>query len=339
MSRLSRNRVLVGDALAHLQLLPTRSVDAIVTSPPYYRLRDYQVRGQIGLETTVEDWVAKLHALTREAHRVLVPTGTLWLVLGDSYSTRPGDGAPRKSLLLGPARLALRLVGDGWVLRNTITWAKTNPMPSSVRDRLSATHELIYIFAKQPLYFFDLDAIRVPHRSTPPRQHTARDRAREAWRGPNGDDASGLDAIKAQGRIGHPLGKNPGTVWATPSSNYRGDHHATFPLVLAEQMVRASTPEARCRRCRLPWRRAVIRSLGGLAVRGALAPTCRCGTASEPGLVLDPFLGAGTTALAAETLHRAWLGIELNPAFARLARQRLQRARAGPGKSDRAAAA
>lgn len=329
-TRPTRNRVLVGDALAHLRRLPTGSVDTVVTSPPYYRLRDYQVPGQIGLEPTVEGWVDRLHTIAREAYRVLVPTGTVWLVLGDSYATHPREGAPRKSLLLGPERLALRLVRDGWLLRNTIAWAKTNAMPSSVRDRLSASHELIYVLAKQPLYFFDLDAIRQPHLSTAPKHHRVRERGREAWREPNGDDARGLDAIKAAGRIGHPLGKNPGDVWPLASSNYRGGHHATFPLTLAERMVRAGTPEARCVRCRLPWRRPVLRSLGGLAIRGQLAPTCQCGSAREPGLVLDPFLGAGTTALAAEALGRNWLGIELNPSFAHLARDRIQRARAGP---------
>jgi site-specific DNA-methyltransferase (adenine-specific) len=188
------------------------------------------------------------------------------------------------------------------------------------------------VFTRQPRYFFDLDAIRTPHTT----KHRGRlkpgfqRRPREAWRGPNGDDASGLDVLKARGIIGHPLGKNPGDVWALASSNYRGAHHATFPLTLARRVIQAGSPEARCVRCRAPWQRRLLRPIGGTAVRGALGPTCDCGTAREPAVVLDPFFGAGTTAVAAEQLGRNWLGIELNPAYADLARQRVYAARAGP---------
>jgi site-specific DNA-methyltransferase (adenine-specific) len=206
-------------------------------------------------------------------------------------------------------------------------------MPSSVRDRLTCSWEAVYVFVRQPGYFFDLDSVRQPHSS----QHHGRldpshqrPRMREVWRGPNGDDASGLDLMKARGIIGHPLGKNPGDVWRIASSGYRGAHHATFPISLAERAILAGSPEARCTLCRLPWKRQLIRALGGAAVRGTLGPTCGCDSASEPGLVLDPFFGAGTTAVAAERLHRDWLGIELNPAFADLARRRIQDARAGP---------
>jgi site-specific DNA-methyltransferase (adenine-specific) len=329
-----RRQVIVGDAWQELQRLPDASVDMALTSPPYFLLRNYQAAGQLGLEPHVDRWVENLRAVMRELHRVLVPTGSLWLNLGDTYATHPREGAPRKSLLLGPERLALALLADGWLLRNKIVWAKSNPMPNSVRDRLTCTWEALYVFTKQPRYFFDLDAIRVPH-TTNHRGRLRRDfqrPPREPWRGPNGDDASGLDALKARGIIGHPLGKNPGDVWTLASSNYRGAHHATFPLSLARRAVQAGSAEARCVRCRAPWRRQLIRSVGGTAVRGALAPTCNCQTASEPAVVLDPFFGAGTTAIAAEPLGRDWLGIELNPDFARLAQRRIQDTRAGPVK-------
>jgi DNA modification methylase len=141
-----------------------------------------------------------------------------------------------------------------------------------------------------------------------------------------------LTALKARGVAGHPLGKNPGDVWRIASSNYRGAHHATFPVELAARCIQAGCPEARCEACRLPWKRNLIRALGGTAVRAALGPTCNCSAPSEPGLVLDPFFGAGTTAVAAERLHRDWLGIELNPDFAELASRRIQDTRAGPRK-------
>lgn len=327
-------RIVVGDARSELQRLPDASVDMVLTSPPYYLLRDYQVPDQLGLEVHVEEWVNNLHAIIRELQRVLLPTGSLWLNLGDTYATHPRQGAPRKSLLLGPERIALALIADGWLLRNKIVWAKSNPMPSSVRDRLTCTWEALYVFTKEPRYFFDLDAIRVPH-STSHRGRLKPDfqrLPREAWRGPNGDDASGLDLLKARGIIGHPLGKNPGDVWTLASSNYRGAHHATFPLTLARRAIQAGSPEARCTRCRAPWRRQLIRSIGGAAVRGALGPTCNCQAANEPAVVLDPFFGAGTTAVAAEQFGRDWLGVELNPDFAELAQRRIQDTRAGPVK-------
>ncbi|SDI89930.1 DNA modification methylase [Frankineae bacterium MT45] len=285
-----RNRVVIGDAATQLAQLADDSVDMVLTSPPYFRLRDYQIEGQLGLEAHVEHWVDELDLVLRGVRRVLKPAGTLWLNLGDSYATHAREGAPRKSLLLGPERVAERLVGQGWALRNKIVWAKTNPMPSSVRDRLSCTWEYLYVFSQQPHYYFDLDAIRVPHRSrTPSKPTTARSRQREVWRGPNGDDASGLATLHARGIVGHPLGKNPGDLWQIASPGYRGAHHATFPVELARRAILAGCPEG--------------------------------------GVVLDPFFGAGTTAVAAERLGRDWMGIELSPDFAAIAGQRIHDAR------------
>jgi DNA modification methylase len=342
-----RNVVLIGDAAERLRQVPSGSVDQVVTSPPYFRLRDYQVKGQIGLEGHVEEWVARLRPVMAEVVRVLTPTGSFWLNLGDSYATHVREGAPRKSLLLAPERLAAALLADGWLIRNKIVWQKPNPMPSSVRDRLSCTWEVIYLLVRSPGYYFDLDAIRQPHRSRAvPRPAARTPRQREDWRGPNGDDASGLAALHAVGRVGHPLGKNPGDVWTIASNGYRsrsagrssgrgGTHHATFPTRLCERIIRAGCPERRCSACRRPWRSqsGTLRALGGTAVRAALVPDCRCEAASERGLVLDPFVGAGTTAVVAEQLDRDWLGIELSPAFAAVAEQRLQDARAGPARA------
>jgi DNA modification methylase len=329
MNDVPRNRLLTGDVLDHLARVPDGSVDMVLTSPPYFRLRDYQVSGQLGLEATVQQWAANQRRVAAEVARVLVPTGTYWLNLGDSYSTHPVQGAARKSLLLAPERLALVLLRDGWTLRNKIVWHKPNAMPSSVRDRLNTTWEIVYVFTRGQRYFFDLDAIRQPHRSQAALRQAqpVRARRREVWRGPNGDDASGLAYLHARGLGGHVLGKNPGDVWPLASSNYRGGHHATFPLRLAERIIRAGCPEARCIRCRKPWLRPLVRTLGQVAVRGALQASCDCAAGSEPGLVLDPFIGSGTTAVAAERLGRDWLGIELNPAFAELARQRIAGAR------------
>ncbi len=143
------------------------------------------------------------------------------------------------------------------------------------------------------------------------------------------DNIRGLVALKQRGIVGHPLGKNPGDVWRLPTSTYRGAHFATFPERLAERAILAGSPEARCSNCLKPHRRAT-RRLGATAIRGALLATCACDAPSEPAIVLDPFMGAGTTAVAAEKHSRDWLGVELNPDFARLANERIAAARASP---------
>jgi DNA modification methylase len=322
--RVPSNQILVGDAITRLRALPDAHVDSIVTSPPYFRLRNYGHADQLGLEEHVDTWVDGLTSLLREAARVLVPTGTVWLNLGDSYSTHIREGAARKSLLMAPERLALALSEDGWVIRNKIIWAKTNTIPTSVRDRLATKHEVIYLLARSAKYYFDLDALRAPHVSRPPKPRVAkRDSKRPDWLGPNSDGDRGLAALHAAGLRGHPLGKNPGDVWALAVSGFRGAHFATFPVSLAQRMVLAGTPEARCEKCHTAYVRPV-RRLGAVATRLALQSMCDCVAGSEPGLVLDPFMGSGTTAIAAERLGRNWLGIELNPDYVALAEERIQ---------------
>lgn len=286
--KLPRNRVLVGDARRVLARLPAASVDCVITSPPYFQLRDYGIDGQIGLEASVGEWVDELRLVAQGLARVLRPTGSFWLNLGDTYARRESFGGPRKSLLLAPERLLLALAADGWIVRNKIVWAKTNPMPHSVTDRLSNSYEVIYFLTRQPSYFFSLDAIRVPHRSRakgrpgsgyPPPGVTP-----PLTRDPRGGNR-GLVSLKARGMVGHPLGRNPGDVWTLASANFRGAHFATFPPALIERPLLAACPER--------------------------------------GVVLDPFFGSGTVGMVAERHRRDWVGIELNPAFAKLAEKRL----------------
>jgi site-specific DNA-methyltransferase (adenine-specific) len=330
------NRILIGDAYRELRKLPSESIDCVCTSPPYFRLRNYQHAGQIGLEEHVQLWVNGLRGVLAEVGRVLVPTGSVWLNLGDSYSAGR-EGAPAKSLLLGPERLVLALIEDGWLVRNKVIWAKKNPMPSAVRDRLSCTWEVVYFLTRQKHYFFDLDAIRVPHTSSRPKsQKPVTYSVPPEWRVASTDHA-GLAQLKASGTVGHPLGKNPGDVWHLSTASYRGAHHAVFPLTLAERPILAGSPARRCSRCRLPWRRQTLRKLGQLALRGGLQPTCGHDV-WEPGLVLDPFIGSGTTAIAAERHGRNWLGVELNPAFARHAEKRIQAERQDTSSGARRAA-
>jgi site-specific DNA-methyltransferase (adenine-specific) len=298
--------ILIGDARDQLAQLASSSVDCVVSSPPYFQLRNYQVQGQLGMEPTVAGWVAGLRQVFREVARVLTPTGGLWLNLGDSFSRHPRYGAPTKSLLLAPERLLLALAQDGWIVRNKVIWAKTNPLPSSVTDRLTLTYEPVYFLVRQPRYFFDLDAIRQPHR-TPGHERRTESTDRPEWAGRLAGTLGGLRG--GTGR--HPLGKNPGDVWSIATRGFKGAHFAVFPPELVRRPILATCPAVVCTAC----------GQGQKVSTGTLP--CECAAPARRGIVLDPFLGSGTTALVAQELGRDWLGIELNPAFAALAQQRL----------------
>lgn len=324
------NRIMVGDARTRLQELPDAAVDTVITSPPYWQQRDYGVRGQLGAEATVGDWVDSIVGVCDQLARVLSPGGSLWLNLGDSFSRRPSDGAARKSLLLAPQQVALRLTQHGWTLRNYVVWHKPNAMPSSVRDRLTTTHEALLFLTRQPHYYFNHVAIREPTaaRTRPlrrrPPSYPPRGAVPTMGRGSTTrvNLNHGLAAMKAAGRNSHPDGKNLGDVWTIPTGSYRGAHFATFPLELVIRPLLATCPERVCTGCGRPWRR---RALSGAALGKdrPLQADCRCRAPTRAGIVLDPFAGSGTVALAAEQYNRDWLGIELNPTYVQLADQRL----------------
>lgn len=335
MRSIITNSILLGDAVEQLRRLPDESVDTVVTSPPYFLLRCYAAEGQIGLEAEVDAYVDQIVRVMTEVFRVLVPTGSCWLNLGDSYSRHRRYGAPAKSLLLVPERVVLRLTSEGWILRNKVVWSKPNPMPTSVRDRLSCTWEPMFHLVKQNNYFYDLDAIRVPH-VTKPRGLTARTRhaksntgtpkytgRRPSWAGPLAGSNDGLNKARAAGRVGHPNGKNPGDVWTIATAGYGGDHPAVFPTRLIERPLRATCPERACLGCAAPWVRRT----------GRLVATCSCGKPWRKGIVADPFMGAGTTAIVAETLGRDWLGIELSPKYRTLALDRITASRLRSGST------
>jgi site-specific DNA-methyltransferase (cytosine-N4-specific) len=321
----SSSALYVGDAREVLAELPAGSADCIVTSPPYWRKRDYRVLGQYGHEPDPAAYVETLRATFREARRVLADDGTCWLNLGDSYSAGGGtahgkhaylgqhltthrvSGMPAKNLLGMPWRVAFALQDDGWILRNAIVWHKPNAMPESVRDRMNCRHELIFLLVKQTAYWFDLDPIRVPHATA---QHHMRPRPANIARPPGRPAGNtrppkyGAHAREIIGgqrfggnrahRAGHPKGRNPGDVWAIPTRPYRGPHFAAYPLDLP----------LRC-----------------------IAAGCKPG-----GTVLDMFAGTATTGEAAIRLGRRFTGIELSGKFAALAIERLRQAeRPGPG--------
>lgn len=317
-----RNVVLRGDALTILRTLASESVDCVVTSPPYYRLRHYDAGpDELGQEAHVGAWVERLRSVMAEVHRVLVPTGSVWLNVSDSYARHPHHGGQPKSLLAAPERLLIALLEDGWICRSKVVWAKTTPLPSPITDRLTNGHEFVYHLVKSPRYFYDLDAIRVPLASGERRRHRAT--RPTVTLGELAGPRIGLARLAAEGRSGHPLGKNPTDVWRLPPGRSTGGHHAVFPEVLVRRPILATAPAHICTTCGEPWPRstAPVRFVEGRPLPRPLVP-CACDAPTRPGLVLDPFAGSGTTLKVARELGRDGLGIELNPAFVQLAEER-----------------
>lgn len=221
-------RVIVGDCIAGMQTLPEQSVHCCVTSPPYFGLRDYKADGQIGLERTPEEYIARLVGVFREVRRVLRDEGTLWLNLGDSFRKD-------KNLLGIPWRVAFALQADGWFLRQDIIWHKPNPMPESVTDRCTRAHEYIFMLSKSARYFYDADGIKekAVYADSGRRSATKADLSKNRKR--NGSEmAASFRAIRET--------RNRRSVWTIATKPFAGAHFATFPPDLVEPCILAGCP-------------------------------------------------------------------------------------------------
>jgi len=279
----NRFRVLHGSALKELKQIPSKSVNCCITSPPYWNQRDYGVEGQFGLEPSLDEYIDRLAGVLREVNRILMDAGTLWLNLGDTYSSKNyrlqhGGALKQKDLAGVPWRVALALQADGWFLRSDIVWHKPNPVPESARDRPTRSHEYIFLMSKSVRYFYDSDSLREPYVSCKTRfksQIWRRDRLRSAPR---------KRPVRHRGGLRNILGRNKRTVWTVASTGYRGCHNATFPEKLIEPCILAGCPKG--------------------------------------GTVLDPFAGTGTTLVVALKHGRNALGIDLNPKYCSIARER-----------------
>lgn len=300
------DKIITGNAIEVLKELPDCSADCCITSPPYLGLRDYGVSGQLGLENSVEAYINRLTDIFREVRRVLKNDGTLWLNIGDSYvsSNSEYSNCKRKDLIGAPWLLAFALRDDGWYLRQDIIWEKPNAMPESVKDRCTKSHEYIFLFSKQSKYYFDYEAIKEPavgfNNIVPAgSKGTLRPNSRlrkgnsRTFRGggvyTKGQSFNNSAEImrESHGNNENMTGlRNKRSVWTVATQGYKEAHFATFPEKLIEPCVLAGSRDG--------------------------------------GIILDPFIGSGTTAVVAKKHNRGFIGIELNPDYAEMARRRLE---------------
>ena len=317
------SRIITGEALQVLRTLPDETFDCCVTSPPYFRLRDYGADGQIGLENTPEEYIDRLVEVFREVRRTLKPDGTLWVVIGDSYAgsgkggaiypdnavkykqgTNKGmlgaaatksvkiSGIKPKDLIGIPWMLAFALRADGWYLRQDIIWHKPNVMPESVKSRCTKCHEYIFMLSKSSKYYYNHEAIK---------EEAKYDGRKDIY------NKGALKYSDPAIRVGKPQSlalagkphqrwyfnaegkavRNKRDVWTIATQPFKGAHFATFPEKLVKPCILAGSREG--------------------------------------GIVLDPFFGSGTTGVVAKRLGREYVGIELNPDYVNIAENRIER--------------
>ena len=276
------NQFHCGDAVEVARRMPSGIVDTIVTSPPYFKQRDYGSDLQIGREPSVGEYVERMVELFAELKRVVKPSGSMWMVIGDKYLKGELQGVPW--------RVALALKDAGWILRSDCIWHKPNAMPSAVKTRPTTDHEYIFFFSNSKDYFYDADKVREPHVTFSDKSKMKGGRSHFGKRGgtpeagKNGGDNNLHDGRWDQAF--HPKGRNKRTVWSISLSKFREAHFAVFPQQLVQTCIDASCPEG--------------------------------------GVVLDPFSGAGTTALTAKNSGRSFIGIDCNEEFCAMAERRLK---------------
>lgn len=345
MGKLDYATLMTGDAKEKLKEISENSVHVCITSPPYWGLRDYNENGQIGLEETPQEYVENLVDVFQEVKRVLHPSGTFWLNIGDSYNgsggtgTKPNlrpnqekhgapptryEGLKPKDLCMMPSRVALALQDDGWWLRAENIWAKGisfceeysgTCMPESVTDRTTQSHEKLFQFNKSKNYYYDIDAVREDYQS----KKRDIDRAHVTGRGDQDYSQAFLGSDQRDKSGGYPFnneGRNLRSVWTINPSQYRGAHFAVFPLELVEPPIKAgSSAGGVCSSCKEPLKRKD---------KNEWEKECECETEGvERATVLDPFMGAGTVGIAALKHERKFIGIDINDDYAEMARDRI----------------
>lgn len=364
------NRIEFGDCREIMErwIFDDVKVQTCVTSPPYFGLRDYGVAGQLGLESTPDEYIRKMVRVFQDVRDLLTDDGTLWLNIGDSYSNdgkwggssggkhvkelhgntgigrgKKNTGLKTKDLIGIPWMLAFALRADGWYLRQDIIWHKPNPMPESVTDRCTKAHEYIFLLSKSPKYYFDNEAIKTP---CSPKTATVKTTPRKG----SGVESTGEKVnawMEENGGRYIPEKANKRSVWSVSSRPYKGAHFACFPPELIEPCILAGTSEGgHCSKCGTRQVRQLEKTamvidrsdrtheLGRTRTSGTMVspatskttgwvPGCKCGVGFEPDIVLDPFMGSGTTAAVALKYDRQYLGCELNNDYKKLQDERI----------------
>ena len=298
------NSIYQADALSFVRSLPDNSINMVITSPPYWNLRDYGTDGQLGLEPTFQEYLDKLCDIFGEVKRVLKQGGTCWVNLGDTYSgnkqgktdykvssylkenskgIRKKATITEKCLCQIPSRFAIKMTNRGWILRNEIIWHKPNAMPSSVKDRFTVDFEKLFFFTKSKKYYFKQQFEPYVPNSDMAYRKKLRIGRKYGVKRPYKDNQP-LSYGKST-RI-NSNGRNKRCVWQISTKPFAQAHFAVYPPQLIETPINAGCPVG--------------------------------------GVVLDPFMGAGTTALVALTLGRKFLGCELNHTYIEIANKRLQ---------------
>ncbi len=357
------NTIMNGSALEHLKELPDQSIDMVMTSPPYWALRDYGVHGQLGLEPSFEEYVNKLCDIFDGVKRVLKKHGTCWVNLGDTYAgtmpRQPKDvigsleegraylggtkdkGITDKCLIMIPMRFAIEMVNRGWILRNVIIWHKPNCMPSSIKDRFTVDFEYLFFFSKNKKYYFETQY--EPNET----------------KGDSRIDKGNLrydNETQTEVTI-NSIGRNKRTVWKINPKPFSEAHFAVYPEEICETPIKAGCPRYVCKKCgnakerryeyesneklkevslhtkyeNLGQERKVRQGFDSsrkyiqprINDRG-LQRTCNCNEGFTSGIVLDPFFGAGTTGVVALKQGKKFIGIELNKEYIKIAEKRLK---------------
>ena len=295
------NKIIQGDCLEVMKDIPDKSIDMVLTSPPYWALRDYRVNGQLGQEKTFQEYITKLCDIFDEAKRVLKDSGTCWVNIGDTYggtgdkkdskdpkykqgrngqSVAINKSATAKSLCQIPSRFAIEMTNRGWILRNEIIWHKPNAMPSPVKDRFTVDFEKVFFFTKSKKYFFEqqFDEYTKPMNRWGGEELKAD--GKSDW-----DNGTGQDTYRKRNFRPYKNGKNKRTVWSINTKPSKEPHFASYPENLIEPMIKAGCP--------------------------------------FNGVVLDPFFGIGTTGIVAKKNNRNYIGIEISPKYIEIIKKRL----------------
>jgi site-specific DNA-methyltransferase (adenine-specific) len=290
-----RNHIYQGDVLEVLKTFNSSTIDCVITSPPYWNLRDYGVVGQLGLEKTPEEYIDNICNVFDEVKRTLKDTGSLFVNLGDGY-------LPNKSLSQIPSLFSIEMMNRGWILRNEIIWHKPNAMPSSAKDRFTVDYEKIFFFTKiSKNYYFK--QLLDPY--TKPLERWGGDTLEPVEGASTWEEGTGQKSYRRRNFRPNPNGKNKRTVWSINTQSSSNKHYATYPEQLVEFPISVGCPEVCCKKC-------------GLS-------DCNCDEGFVEGLVLDPFMGSGTTAVVSLKSNRSFVGIELNPEYIDIANERISK--------------